>query len=440
MIASLGLFIEVTSARGLAESIGLSTRIWILSSSLLILQFVFDVLPLIFLFAATLTTVNMIQRNEFLAFEALGQKRHHVANALIGFSLALGYGFFILIFNPVMLEANKFHETIFDTSSEPKLYFYVGDQIWIRFKIGNRSAFVRADRYNFDEKSFENVSIFLETLSSNGTADEETDSVQPEVETGRGLHNNQAIEICYADKIAITDVSWRFEGLHYCEFDDEFQDITVTPFTQAKIPVILANISAEEIEGLTAPTDTNVWNYFNIQRRLDHLGFSFRDHNIHFNILLTLPLLVALMAAIGTCFLPYFDQQNIYWGAFWIVIFGLSVYFLNNLINSLGKSRDLTPPLIALLFPLPVAMTIFTVIGIKVLPRIQTRKLFLSKIMKPLSLLAVAYGMNCLVCYQLNLELGNNFWVAWIFPLSSLGVILLIPYIERQWSEERLLA
>ena len=436
VIACLGLFIEIIRSRSFVLDLNLTQLEWVLSSLLTIPRFTFEVLPIIFLLGAVLTGMNMIQKNEFLAFESLGYRPNRITQTLGIFSLMFGLLGFTIIFNPLMFLANKQYDKFFQTNeSASETVFHIQNQIWIRFKIDDQSAFFKAERYNAEEEAFEDISIFLETplpRSSDDSAltnmallnDSNTQDITNQV-------NFPAVEVCYADKIRISESNWLAEGIFYCELNSEIRDQGSAPGEVRWMQAINVNISVEDIENLTKPEETSIFRSLAIQNKLDNLGLSFRDHNIHFNTLLSLPLLTALMTAIGVCFLPYFKRNNLYLGAFLVVIFGLGVFTVNNFIRSLGISQDLQPWLMSLLFPVPIAIVLLSLFGIKILANMQFPSIKRHQLVNGILILLSMYGINYLVCSNVNWEIGDNFWVIWVFPLSTLGVMLLLPILGK---------
>ena len=427
VVAGLGFFIEFTSLQGQAREFNLSMIDWIVSTLLTLPQFTYEVLPIIFLLGSILTIINLVQKNEFLALESLGHKPERITISLVTFSLVFGFLFFTIIYNPLIFYSNQQHEKFFQTTEEDMdTIFHLQNQIWIKFKIGDSSAFFRAKQYNSDEGSFEDVSIFLEIPEQLNHDGIKEISLVDGLDKGSG-DSFRKLEVCYAEKIRITDFDWLIEGIFYCEFEKNFQNVDTIPSRANWMTKIPTNISQEEIENLTKPEETNIFNSISIQRKLQNLGLSFRDHNIHFNTLISLPILFALMTATGVGLLPYFERKYLYLGAFLLTIFGLVMYAINNLIRSLGITQDLYPWLMAFLFPFPLAMFLSVMFGILIPSKLQIPKLETKEWIYVLLAIGMLYGFNFLICINFNWEFANNFWVIWVFPVLSLGVILMLP-------------
>lgn len=117
-------------------------------------------------------------------------------------------------------------------------------------------------------------------------------------------------------------------------------ELRARPFTLHRIPLTISQ--AQILKGYPAPQTLTIWELPAAIAAMDRAGFSSVAHRVHLQMQIVRPLLFAAMLLIGAIFtLKNARLGNLGVSVLLALLFGFSMYFLQNLALTLGQAAEI---------------------------------------------------------------------------------------------------
>ncbi|HHI71615.1 MAG TPA: LPS export ABC transporter permease LptG [Rhodobacteraceae bacterium] len=323
MVEQISRFSEKTV--GFADLLGLS--LLHLPSQL------YPILPLIMILATLVMFLGLARSSELVVTRASG--RSGMKSLIAPLAVALGLGMFsVAVFNPIVAATSKQYETTASryASGNESVLSITEEGLWLRQGSEKGQTVIRADGSNLDGTKLVDVSFF--SFTTNGTPLDRIEAVSAELTEGAWVLKSAK--------------KWPLLSSANPERDARlFDELRVS-----------SDLTKEEIrDSFGTPSSIPIWELPAFIERLDHAGFSARQHRVWFQTELALPLMLVAMVLIGAGFTM---RHTRFGGAGQMVLgallMGFALFFIRNFAQVLGENGQL-PVYVAAWSP-PIAATL----------------------------------------------------------------------------------
>lgn len=280
--------------------------------------FVQKLLPFAMLFGAMFSFQRLTRSLELVAARAIGVSVWQFLTPALGVALLIGV-FTVTVFNPIGAVLAAKYETL-----ERTYFSYRAAQIavspgglWLRQDNGDEEILIHARQMKRSPPTLSRVTVFFYDADKRfaGRADARSAKLEPNY--------------------------WEMIQPTYAKPDGSSEILTTmtipTDLTPGRIQ-----------ESFEAPETTSFWDLPGFIESLEAVGFSAREHRLHWHRLLALPVLLAAMLLIGTTFSLRLVRRG---GTGILVagglITGFAFYILTDVIFALGLSGRLPPTMAA---------------------------------------------------------------------------------------------
>lgn len=293
------------------------------------------ILPFAILFSALYTFWSLVRRQELVIARAAGLSVWQFLGPVVGVAMLIGV-FHMSVINPIgamLISRYQVLESSYLKVKENTVS--IGEQgLWLRQRTEDGGVIVHASRVRVPEWKLSDVTAFF--FSKDGDFTTRYDAQSAVLEPGRWTFTNvtvnkpgQAAEMVAAQILA-TDLTVR-------EIEDSFSTPEQTPF----------------------------WKLLGYIRTMEATGFDSRKLRIHFQSLLSQPLLFAAMVILAaTVSLRSVRLQNTAFMIVGGVVIGFLVFFASSFLKALGVADQIPvflaawfPPMIAFILGVSVILT-----------------------------------------------------------------------------------
>ncbi len=288
--------------------------------------FLQKLLPFAVLFGAMFSFQRLTRSHELVAARAMGVSVWQFLMPALAVSLAVGT-FAVTILNPIGSVLVSKYENIerLYFSNRASLVAVSPGGLWLRQESGDGELLLHARQMKRNPPTLGQVTVFFFDDEKRFTA--RADSTGALLEPGY----------------------WKIIDPIYTNADGSHRTMETM-----KIPTDLTPNRIQE--SFESPETTSFWDLPDFIASLEAVGFSAREHRLHWHRLLTLPLLLAAMLLIGAAFSLRLVRRG---GTGVLVagglITGFGFYILSDVIFALGLSGRL-PPIMAAWTPVGVAI------------------------------------------------------------------------------------
>lgn len=296
--------------------------------------FLSQALPLVVMLASLTFCLSMARSNEFVVARSAGVSAMRSLRVPTLMALVLGI-LSVLFFDPLAAKLDQRYEILKQRYiGGPADTITVTDAgVWMRQKTQYGHVVVNALNASQSGAVLHNVSVL------------EFDA------TGRVSRRIEA-QIAY-----IRQTEWLLADGKIWQLGRAVDnpELRARPFTLHRIPLTISQ--AQILKGYPAPQSLNVWELPGAIAAMERAGFSSVAHRVHLQMQIVRPLLFAAMMLIGAIFtLQNARLGNLGISVLLALLFGFSMYFLQNLTLTLGQAGEIpavmaawVPPLAALL-------------------------------------------------------------------------------------------
>lgn len=289
-------------------------------------------MPFATLFGCMFSYQRLTRSQELVAARAVGVSVWQFLLPAVLVAAGLGV-FTVTVFNPIgsamVAQYEKLESTVL--SSRASLVQVSAGGLWLRQEVGERELLIHARQMTRQPPVLEQAVIFI-------------------YEDGRRFAGRLD-----APQVRLEPGQWVLEDALFSGVDGarELRESDVIP----------TDVTPERIQDSFAPPETmSFWDLPAFIESLEAVGFSAREHLLHWHGLLALPLLLSAMLLIGTTFSLRLTRQG---GTSLLVIGGLATgflfYILSDVVFALGLSGRL-----------PIILAAWTPAGIAILLGIAT--------------------------------------------------------------------
>ena len=296
--------------------------------------FLSQALPMVVMLTSLTFCVSLARSNEFVVARAAGVSALRSLKAPILLAMLLGV-FSAMFFDPTAAQLNERYEKLrrdYTGRSEDTINV-TANGVWMRQKTEQGHIVINAR--NATEGGLALNDVMVLEFGSDGRASRRMSAERAFVRGDDWLLRNGKI--------------WTLGR------DVENPERQALPFTLHIIPL---TISREQIlEGYPSPEVLNLWQLPSAIATMEEAGFSSVNHRVHLQMQIVRPLLFAAMLLVGAIFtLQNARLGNLGVSVLLALLFGFSMYFIQNLAFTLGQAGEL-PPIMAAWVP-PLAATL----------------------------------------------------------------------------------
>lgn len=260
--------------------------------------------------------LGLSRRSELVATRAAGQSPLKILAAPLTTAFTLGV-IAVTVFNPFAAATLKQFELEtgrYETGST-STFSLSRTGLWLRQGNNRGQTVIFAERANFDATRLSGVTFF--EFSQSGTA-------QRRIEAAFALLQDSAWNLGPGK---IWDVS----------SNQVVPDKTAKEFASMTLPSELT--STQILDSFGDPTTVSIWDMHGFIDRLERSGFSAQKHQVHFQVELATPVLLAAMVLLGAAFSMRHARSG---GTGLLILFtvllGLGVYIIQDFAEILGAS------------------------------------------------------------------------------------------------------
>lgn len=321
---------HVRRASGIDE-IGLSL---IVQFSLLKIPSVIEKLwPFVVLFGGMLALTRLSRSNELVVARAAGVSIWQILTPLVLSAAIIGF-FLITVFNPLAAALTGKYEQLASAKFRGETSrITVSDQtgLWLREVNADGHQVIHAWSASAQGTSLDNPTFFTFT------------------------RNNSFVRRIDAESAELLDRQWRLKDAVVTELD--------SPRTSHEFIMVPTRLTvAQIIDSLAPPQSLSFWELPAFIELLEKSGFNALAHRLHWNSLLSLPLMLASMVLLAATFCIRLSVRR---GGVGLVFFagtiaGFAIFFVTDVVEAFGSAGKLPVVLAAWT---PAAVTTMTAIA-----------------------------------------------------------------------------
>ena len=280
---------------------------------------VFEILPFIFLLAAQLFFLQLIENNELEIFKYNGLNNVKIIKILSIYSFVLGIIFVIVFYNISSVLKNSFLLIKNSYTNDDKYLAVISENgLWIKDQINNNINIINANKV--DNEFLLDVSI---TQFNN---------------------DFKILRIIKSNKVDISSYEWIVIKPQILENDkSRFQDQVklISNFDLKKINSLFSNLYSLTIIDL-----------INLKKNYKSLNYSVTDLNSHLYKIFTYPIYLSLMTIFSAIIMLNIGYgKNTFFTITYGIFLSVIIYYINYFFNILGTNEKI-PLFLSIILPL----------------------------------------------------------------------------------------
>jgi len=295
----------------------------------------YRILPLIVVFATLALILSLARSSELVVVRAAGRSGLRALISPILVAIVLG-ALTVAVFNPIVAATSKQYEILSSSfkGGAKSILSISGEELWLRQGGDDGQTVIRAEHANLD-----GTRLFAVTFLRFGLDGLPTDRIEAKYAV-----------LLPGAWIATDAKRWQFTGTKNPER-------TAQKFDQLTIASDLTKNQIRDSFG--TPASIAFWDLPAFIERLEHAGFSARQHRVWFHMQLALPVMFAAMVMIGAGFTMRPTRLG-HTGIMVMsaILLGFAIFFIRNFAQILGENGQI-PILMAAWAP-PIAAILMT--------------------------------------------------------------------------------